>query len=151
MRKMLNSEGYGDMKFWIGIIIALNACVTVLALVATFTLWGMISSLSDSNTHALLRSSIGQYVISLPPRFVVASLYMFMLWLILFFLDMMSGPSRYVFTVIVLFLFFQVVVPLSAFGRLIIHTGAMAKRRVLDKELERDLLPSGLHADSSYG
>lgn len=34
-------------------------------------------------------------------------------------------------------LFIQVVVPLSAFGRLIMHTGAMAKKPVLDQELEK--------------
>jgi hypothetical protein len=43
-------------------------------------------------------------------------------------------------------MFFQVVIPLAAFGRLIIHTGAMAEHPVLDKELEKELLPSGLHA-----
>jgi hypothetical protein len=47
---------------------------------------------------------------------------------------------------LVVYLFFQVVVSLSAFGRLIIHTGAMGSKSVLDPELERHLLPSGLHA-----
>jgi hypothetical protein len=145
MRELLGTETYGDLKFWIGIVIALDAVVTIMALVATFTLWGMVSSISDSNTHALLRSSIGQYVTSLPPRFVVAALYLFVFWLLLFFMDLMSGPSRIVLMLVVMFLFFEVVVPLSAFGRLIIHTGAMAKRRVLEEDFEKELLPSGLH------
>jgi hypothetical protein len=107
----------------------------------------MISAISDNNTHALLRSSIGQYVISLPPRLVVGSLYLFMLWLGLFFVDIVAGPLRVVLAMIIsLSLFFQVVVPLSAFGRLIIHTGSMARRKVLDEEFEKELLPSGLHA-----
>lgn len=42
-------------------------------------------------------------------------------------------------------MFFHVIIPLSAFGRLIIHTGAMGRRPVLDVELEKELLPSGLH------
>lgn len=146
MRNFLNTEHYGSLKYWIGIIIALDASVTVMALVATFTLWGMVSAISDNNTHALLRSSIGQYVIGLPPRFVVASLYLFMLWLVLFFIDIVAGPLRVVLALIILSLFFQVIVPLSAFGRLIIHTGSMAKRRVLEEEFEKELLPSGLHA-----
>jgi hypothetical protein len=106
----------------------------------------MISAISDNNTHALLRSSIGQYVISMPPRLVVASLYLFMLWLGLFFIDIVAGPLRVVLALIILTLFFQVIVPLSAFGRLIIHTGSMAKRKVLEEEFEKELLPSGLHA-----
>lgn len=146
MRRMMATETYSDLKFWIGIVIALDACVTIMALVATFTLWGMISSISDTNSHALIRSSIGQYVISMPPRFVVAALYLFVFWLLLAFLDLMSGPSRILLAAVVFFLFFQVIVPLSAFGRLIIHTGAMAKRRVLEENFEKELLPSGLHA-----
>jgi hypothetical protein len=111
-----------------------------------YIVWGMISAISDNNTHALLRSSIGQYVISLPPRLVVASLYLFMIWLALFFINIVAGPLRVVLALIILSLFFQVVVPLSAFGRLIIHTGSMAKRKVLEEEFEKELLPSGLHA-----
>lgn len=146
MRSLMAQEAYGDLKFWIGFVIALDACVTIMALVATFTLWGMISAISDTNAHALLRSSIGQYVISMPPRFVVAALYLFVFWLLLAFLDMTNGPARIVLATMVFFLFFQVVVPLSAFGRLVIHTGAMSSRRVLDEEFEKELLPSGLHA-----
>jgi hypothetical protein len=146
MRRMLRADDYGNLKFWIGIIIALDCVVTLLALVATFTLWGMISSISDANTHALLRSSIGQYVICLPARFVVAALYLFMLWIMLFFIDFINGPIMILLTVVIMLLFFQVVIPISAFGRLIIHTGAMAKGRVLDEEFEKELLPSGLHA-----
>ena len=104
------------------------------------------SSTSDSNTHALLRSSIGQSVTSLPPKFTVAALYLFLLWISLFIVDLLKGPIQIVLLVLVSIMFFQVVIPLSAFGRLIIHTGAMAKRPVLDKELEKELLPSGLHA-----
>jgi hypothetical protein len=146
MRTLLGTESYSSLKYWIGIVIALDAGVTVMALVTTFTLWGMVSAISDDNTHALLRSSIGQYVISLPPRFVVMALYLFLLWLTLFFIELLKGPARVIIMCIMCFLFFQVVIPLSAFGRLIIHTGAMAKRRVLDEEFEKELLPSGLHA-----
>lgn len=106
---MLESERYGDLKVWIVIVIAFGAFVTIMALVATFTLWGMISTISDNNAHVLLRSSIGKYAILVYT--VVAA--------------------------VVFFLFFDVVVPLSAFGRLIIHTGAMAERRVLEQEFER--------------
>lgn len=146
MRSLLGSESYGEFGFWIGIVIALDASVTIMALVATFTLWGMIGAISDNNTHALLRSSIGQYVISLPPTLVVTALYLFMLWMLLSFMALMNGPSRIVLAAVVVFLFFNVVVPLSAFGRLIIHTGAMAKKRVLEEDFEKALLPSGLHA-----
>jgi NAD/NADP transhydrogenase beta subunit len=37
MRTLLNAKHYGSIKYWIGIIIALDASVTVMAIIATFT------------------------------------------------------------------------------------------------------------------
>ena len=213
MRSLLGTmDGHSNLRYWIGIIIILDACTTLIALVTTFTLWGkfcmictcvvarerksldvrflvlrrvdtqcnrnltlscvsssdqssldnppfayvpyllifdlgMVSSISDRNTHALLRSSIGQYVTSLPSKFTVASLYLFLLWMVLWMINLLCGFIQVALVLWVLTMFiFQVVIPLSAFGRLIIHTGAMAQRPVLDAELEQELLPSGLHA-----
>lgn len=106
----------------------------------------MISVLSDANSNCMLRSSMGQYVTAMPSRFVVASLYLFLAWLILLLVEIISGPLMFAMVCAIAFLFFQVIVSLSAFGRLIIHTGAMGQKRILDPELERQLLPSGLHA-----
>lgn len=122
-----------------------DICITILALVNTYTLSKLIASISDSNAHAMLRSSIGSYVAVLPSRFTVAALYLFLLWIAMFIWDIFTGPIHMLFIVMVLLLFFHVIIPLSAFGRLIIHTGAMGRRPVLDVELEKELLPSGLH------
>jgi hypothetical protein len=146
IRRAMMEEEYGSLRFYIGCTLLLGAIIAVLGLVTTFTAWGMISAISDSNSHCLLRSSMGQYVTSLPSRFVVAALYLFLLWLFLFILELMSGPCRVIMISLVGYLFFQVIVSMSAFGRLIINTGAMGSKRVLDPEFERHLLPSGLHA-----
>lgn len=89
---------------------------------------------------------MGQYVTAMPSKFVVASLYLFLLWLTLILIEIISGPLILVLLSAIMYMFFQVVVSLSAFGRLIIHTGAMGQKRILDPEFERQLLPSGLHA-----
>jgi len=146
MRAQMMQGNYGSVKHWIGYIILLSACVTITALVSTFTAWGMVSSIGDKNAHCLLRSSIGQLVTSLPSNYVVASLYLFLTWLVLFIVELTTGPMRLILLAVVLYLFFSTVVSLSAFGRLIIHTGAMAEKPVLDPALEQALLPSGLHA-----
>jgi hypothetical protein len=146
IRSAMMEEKYGSLRFYIGVTLLLGAIIAVLGLVTTFTAWGMISAISDSNSHCLLRSSMGQYVTSLPSRFVLAALYLFLLWLLLFIVELMSGPCQVIMISLVLYLFLQVIVSLSAFGRLIIHTGAMGSKRVLDPEFERQLLPSGLHA-----
>jgi hypothetical protein len=146
IRTAMLEEKYDSLRFYIGVTLLLGAIIAVLGLVTTFTAWGMISAISDSNSHCLLRSSMGQYVTSLPSRFVLAALYLFLLWLLLFIVELMSGPCQVIMISLVLYLFLQVIVSLSAFGRLIIHTGAMGSKRVLDPEFERQLLPSGLHA-----
>lgn len=37
MRMLLNTARYGSLRYWIGIIIALDCSVTVIAIIATFT------------------------------------------------------------------------------------------------------------------
>jgi hypothetical protein len=137
---------YASIKFWIGLVLLLDICVTVMGLVATFTLWGMISAVSDGNAHCLLRSSLGEYVISLPPRLVVASLYLFLFWILMFVVEIVASPLSWLVVGMVVCIFFSIVIPLSAFGRLILHTGAMAQKPILAPELETQLLPSGLQA-----
>ena len=146
IRYALRDEQYGDLKFLIGCVMVLGACVTAIGLIATFTAWSMISAISDSNAHSVLRSSMGQYVTNLPSRFVVAALYLFLTMLVLLIIEIASGPVCYCIVALVVYLFFQTVVSLSSFGRLIIHTGAMGQKKILDPEFERHLLPSGLHA-----
>jgi hypothetical protein len=145
MRSCLATQRMFTLKYWIGVVIMTDICVTILALVNTYTLSKLIASISDSNAHAMLRSSIGSYVAVLPSRFTVAALYLFLIWIALFIWDFFTGPIHYFLLLMVLTMFFHVIIPLSAFGRLIIHTGAMGRRPVLDVELEKELLPSGLH------
>lgn len=146
-RQALKHSSYDSFVFWLAITIMISACITVIGLVATFTAWGMVSAISDANTHCLLRSNIGQYVTSLPAHFVVASLYIFLLWLIMWIINLLNGGFICMVLILwVCYVFFQVVISLSAFGRLIIHTGAMGTANVLDPRIEQRLLPSGLHA-----
>lgn len=146
MRQAVAGNEWLGLKFWIGVTIIVSVCVTISALVATFTAWGMVSAISDNNVHCVLRSSIGQYVCHLPSRLVVSSLYIFLLWIVLWTIELTTGFVAFLLVAVIMTVFLQVVVSFSAFGRLIVHTGAMGKKRVLDEELERALLPSGLHA-----
>lgn len=148
MRTILGTTpiAWNSLEFWTGLTILLDVCVTLMGLIATFTLWGMISAISDTNSHCLLRSSLGQYVTSLPPRFALASIYLFLLWILLFIIDLVVEPLAILLVALACIMFFSIVLPLSAFGRLIMHTGAMSQRPVLSADLEKDLLPSGLQA-----
>jgi hypothetical protein len=149
----INSLQHGDsifrsLQFWIGFLLLMNICMTIMGILATFTTWSMISAISDRNAHCLLRSSMGQYVTTLSPRLVVSSVYLFLSWFLLFVIDIvaMSNPLLWALLLWVAFMFFSIVIPLSAFGRLVLHTGAMAQKPVLSEDLEKELLPNGLHA-----
>jgi len=152
------------LPFWIGFFLLLNICVTISGILATFATWNVVSAVSDTNAHCLLRSSLGQYVTTLSPRLVVTSLYLFLLWFLLFVVEVLLGGEHErtslhelltkhghlvllwaLFLVAILALFFSIVVPLSAFGRLVLHTGAMAEQPVLSEGLQVELLPRGLH------
>lgn len=145
MRMHMRNCDYTEITFWIGVVIFMSVFLTLFTILSTFTAWGMVSAVSDSNSHCLLRSSIGQYVTQLPSRFIVAALNSFLLWVIMYLFVLLPGPIGKVVFVVVAFLFFHIVVVYSAFGRLIIHTGAMGQKRILEPEFERALLPSGLH------
>lgn len=85
VRHSLLQERHETVSFWVGILVILSALLTLLSLISTFTAWTMVSAVSEANAHCIFRSSIGQYVVELPGRFIVGSIYSFMLWLILFF------------------------------------------------------------------
>ena len=133
--------------FWIGLILVLDIFVTLMGIIATFTLWCMIAAISDSNAHCLLRSRLGQYCMSLPPRLVVASWYIFLVWSSLFVIELVVTPVACVLVItLILVLVCAIVIPLSAFGRLILDSGGMAQTPILPHSLEQQLLPSGLQA-----
>jgi len=159
----------GILPFWVGFVLLLNICVTISGILATFSTWNVVSAISDANAHCLLRSSLGQYVATLSPRLVVTSLYLFLLWFLLFVVELIFGGNNTktfrwellhelfakhwhlvllwaCFLVAVTALFFSIVVPLSALGRLVVHTGAMGEQPVLSESLQVELLPRGLHA-----
>mmetsp|Transcript_3478 Transcript_3478/g.5332 ORF Transcript_3478/g.5332 Transcript_3478/m.5332 type:complete len:620 (-) Transcript_3478:202-2061(-) len=146
MRENLGAQNYQELSYWIGAMIIWSVMVTLSALITTFTAWGMVSAVSDENAHCVLRSSIGQFVTYMPSRLIVTALYSSLAWVVMFMIDIVSGPLRYVLLCAIGLLFFQAVIVYSAFGRLIIHTGAMGKKQIFDPELECELLPSGLHA-----
>lgn len=125
MRHALFAERFLSVEFWAGMTILVSVIVTLLGLMSTFTAWGMVSSVSDVNAHCILRSSIGQYVAELPGRFTVTAIYSFLLWVTLFFFLLLPpGFWSILLVLVTVVLFVHVVTVFSAFGRIIMHTGA---------------------------
>lgn len=147
MRRELFAENVFSIEFWAGITILVSVVLTILSLISTFTAWGMVSSIGQNNAHCILRSSIGQYAAELPGRFIVTAVYSFLLWVALFFFLLLPiGFWSLLLLIVTIGLFIHVVITFSAFGRIIMHTGAMGTRRIFDEATEKRLLPHSLHS-----
>lgn len=148
MRQALQHEEYRSVSFWAGMAIIISAILTLLSLISTFTAWTMVSAVSEANAHCIFRSSIGQYVAELPGRFIVGAIYSFLVWICLFFFLLLPvGFWSTLLLVLVVGLFVHTITAFSAFGRVIMHTGAMGAARIFDKPYESQLLPHTLHAN----
>ena len=145
MRKDMMATNLMSVEFWIGLTIVSSVVLTIFTLLSTFTAWGMISAVSNENAHGVLRSSMGLYVSYLPSRLIVASIYSFLIWVIMFMFILLPKGWSIFMLVLVLALFFHVVTVFSAFGRLIMHSGAMGSAPIFDAAFEQELLPRGLH------
>lgn len=146
VRHALMTENLTSVSFWAGIAIIMSAVLTLLSLISTFTAWTMVSAVSENNAHCIFRSSIGQYAAELPGRFIVGSIYSFLVWLILFFFLLLPfGVWSIGLLLISLALFVHTITAFSAFGRVIMHTGAMGSQRIFDPSFEVNLHPHGLH------
>jgi len=149
IRLALQASAHYKLQFWIGISILISVVFTLLSLFTTFTAWGMVSAISDENSHCILRSSIGQYAAQLPQRFIIISIYGFLFTVLLFFFLLLPafGFWSILLSFLVVALFFHVVTVFSAFGRIILHTGAIAPHRIFEENYEENLLPQSLHSD----
>jgi len=112
----------------------------------TFCLPTVVSAVSQANAHCIFRSAIGQYVAELPGRYIVGSIYSFLIWICLFFFILLPvGFWSTLLLVLVIGLFVHTITAFSAFGRVIMHTGAMGDRPIFEKNYESSLLPHTLH------
>jgi hypothetical protein len=146
VRQSLRDQRHDTISFWAGILVMCSAILTILGLLSSFTAWTMVSAVSDANAHCILRSSVGQYVAELPGRFIVGSIYTFILWLILFFFLLLPvGFYSLVLLIVCVALFVHTITAFSAFGRVIMHTGAMGSKPIFDASYESSLLPHSLH------
>jgi hypothetical protein len=145
IRQALQEQAHFKLQFWIGLTILISIILTLLSLIITYTAWGMVSAISDENAHCILRSSIGQYVGELPHRFLVASIYSFLLWIIMMtFVLMPVGFWNIALVTVVVILFIHVMTAFSSFGRLILHTTAMSTNRIFEEGYEQSLTPQPL-------
>jgi len=146
MRKVLTTDGgYTEVIFYAGIFLIVSMIFTFFALLATFTAGAIISTVSDTNAHCILRSNIGLNAAQLPSRLIVASIYTFIIWMFLL-LWVLVPPGNMIWvwimiTFAAILIFFYIVNIYSALGNLIMQTSAMRNTRVFGIEDEESMFP----------
>lgn len=146
VRRALESEAIGDLRFWVGICIIVSSILTILSLICSFTALSVFSAVSEINAHCVFRSSIGQYCAELPGRFIVASIYAFLVWVIMFFFILMPfGIYSNLLLMFAAALFVHTISTFSSLGRIIMHSGSMDSQRIFDPQYEETLSPHTLH------
>eukprot|EP00531_Pseudo-nitzschia_arenysensis_P017863 CAMPEP_0116126266 /NCGR_PEP_ID=MMETSP0329-20121206/6245_1 /TAXON_ID=697910 /ORGANISM="Pseudo-nitzschia arenysensis, Strain B593" /LENGTH=602 /DNA_ID=CAMNT_0003620347 /DNA_START=34 /DNA_END=1842 /DNA_ORIENTATION=- len=146
VRNDLVEAHWGTVSFWAGLFMIISSLSTILSLISTFTFTAMISAIDEGNAHCILRSSIGQYATELPGRLIVCSIYTFLIsFMSFFFILLPVGTFSILLLLGTVFFFVHVVSVFSAFGRIIMHTGAMGRGRIFSNDYEELLVPDSLH------
>lgn len=146
MREHLFNSDYDSYDFWAGLLICFSIPLTLCTLVATFTAWAVVSVLSDSNAHCFLRSSVGLYASQLPSRLIVLSIYIFLIWMIIFLYILLPNLWAIIVTVVSAVLFGYIISFYSSVGRLVMYTGAMGNKRIFTTQEEESMLPWELYS-----
>lgn len=144
VRRALKAEESHTLEYWTGIFLCLSIFFSIAALVANFTAWGIYTVVGDENLKLVARSSIGLYGAQLPNILVLGVIYLFYIWVALFWWVIMPfGPALFL-SVGGFLLIVHIVSTYSALARIIIDTGAMSAKRVLDEDKEDEMTPSEL-------
>ena len=146
IRSALNDpqQSYQTPLFWAGTFLVFDVITTVFGILATFSAWAIISALSPENAHCILRSTIGVYTCMLPSRMLLASIYLFILWLALLLIAVMTEAFTVLMALTTIFLFLHIVSIYSVLANLVIDTGALTNSSIFGSSEEEDMTPSEL-------
>lgn len=112
----------------------LSVGLTLSTLVANFTAWATISALSSQNSHIILRSSFGLDAAQLPARLVIASIYSFLAWVVIFLWILLPHFWGILVVMFPVVLIAYIVTMYSSFGRLVIYSRAMQETEIFKEE-----------------
>ena len=107
-----------------------------------FSAWSIISTLSPSNAHIVLFSTIGVHVCVLPGRMLLASTRFFLVWLLLLISVMACEFSiSMIMKLAIVMLFVRVVSTFSALTHLFLGSGALGECKFFSNEEGENMKP----------
>lgn len=124
-RAALEDRDVGTVQFWAGLLLCLGILLSTLSLLAVLTGRALFSAVAPQSAHAVFGSSACLYAATLPVRMSLASIYLFLLWMILFLYVICSWETATALTVLCVVLLLHLVTLYSAVGRVVLHCGAL--------------------------
>jgi hypothetical protein len=106
-----------------------------------FTAWSVISTISDENSHVLLRSTIGLYSAQLPVILVTWVLFSFVLTIDLLLFILMPWQWAFSLTFLNALVFLHLASTYSALGRIILDNRAMGHEKIIPDETAEAMEP----------
>lgn len=141
VRSAMKAGEYDSVYLWIGIILVVSIHLTIFPILSTFSAWATILAVSDSNIHVVLRSKVGSYVMALPGRMCVLSIYAFLTWVTMFMWDLLPKRWGMPVSVAVLASLTHLSSVYSAVERTVMYCGAMKEARIFTDEEVAEMYP----------
>ena len=143
-RAAMKKGDYSDVNFWAAIVLCVSIGTTLSSLVANFTAWAIVGSVSPQNAHAIIRSSVGLQATQLPARLVITSIYLFAGWLMMFMGILLPDIWAFAIALIPVVLIGYIVGLYSILGRLIIYSKGMRHREIFNEDVHNTMTPRRL-------
>jgi hypothetical protein len=144
IRQAMAEADYNDIALYIGILIICGMSFALLAIVSTYTVWGIILPISDVNVPAIFRSHMGLHVLSIPTKLVTAAIYTYGLWLTLLLFKLLPNYWGWIITALGLSLHVYVTFVQSALSQVIMYSNSMQMEPMFSEQDLKALAPDDL-------
>lgn len=134
-------DDYSDIGLYIGVVLILGMFLTLFTIIATYTAWGTVLPVSDSNVQAIFRSKVGLHVLSLPNKLATASIYCYLTWLTMLLWKILPVYWGAVITGLVASLYLYLNYINSGLSRVIMNAKAMPEEPIFSDEELRAMHP----------
>ena len=79
VRRAFKEQEFNSLEYWAGVALGWSIFVSIGAVIANYTAWGMFTAISDANLRMIARSQIGVHCAQLPSFLILITLYMFII------------------------------------------------------------------------
>lgn len=125
IREAMHTNDYQNIDLYVGVLLVSGILLAIFTIIATYTAWGTILPVSDSNMEAIFRSKVGVHVMGIPNKLALATIYVYLAWMTIMLWQLLPLTWGTVYAALALALFFYLHFIFSGLSRVIMHSKAM--------------------------